>query len=80
MEPNALLIWQNFIICKKWVLHGRVSDINLTETRWRVDRIFLPSTEPAPILTDAGTSCFSRSETIAFACVSDLCLQFEFLT
>jgi hypothetical protein len=23
MHPNALLIWQNFIICKKWVLqHG----------------------------------------------------------
>jgi hypothetical protein len=21
MQPNALLIWQNFIICKKWVLH-----------------------------------------------------------
>jgi hypothetical protein len=22
MQPNALLIWQNFIICKKWVLHS----------------------------------------------------------
>jgi hypothetical protein len=22
MQPNALLIRQNFIICKKWVLHG----------------------------------------------------------
>jgi hypothetical protein len=20
MQPNALLIWQNFIICKKWAL------------------------------------------------------------
>jgi hypothetical protein len=22
MQPNALLIWQNFIISKKWVLQG----------------------------------------------------------
>jgi hypothetical protein len=22
MQPNALLVRQNFIICKKWVLHG----------------------------------------------------------
>jgi hypothetical protein len=25
MQPNALLIWQNFIICKKWVLHIHIS-------------------------------------------------------
>jgi hypothetical protein len=41
---------------------------------------FLPSTEPVPLLDDTGTSHFFRSEMIAFACVSYLCLRFEFLT
>jgi hypothetical protein len=51
---------------------GRVSDINLTETCRKVDRLLLPSTEPVPILADGGTSHFSRSEMIAFARISDL--------
>jgi hypothetical protein len=51
---------------------GRLSDINLTETRRKVDRLLLPSTEPVPILADADVSHFSRSETIAFARISDL--------
>jgi hypothetical protein len=55
-------------------------DINLTETCQKVDRLLLPSTEPVLILIDADTSHFFRSETIAFARVSNLCLQFEFLT
>jgi hypothetical protein len=58
----------------------RVSDINLTKTRQKLDRLILPSTEPVSILADAGASHFSRLETVAFARVSDLCLQFKFLT
>jgi hypothetical protein len=53
---------------------GRVSDINLTKTRQKVDHLLLPSIEPVPILADAGASHFSRSEMIAFARISDLCL------
>jgi hypothetical protein len=45
----------------------------------KMDRRILPSTEPVPILIDAGVSRFFRSEVIAFARVSDLCLRFEFL-
>jgi hypothetical protein len=33
MQPNALLIWQNFIICKKWVLQQREANIEL-EALW----------------------------------------------
>jgi hypothetical protein len=39
----------------------------------------LPSPEPGARLGDAGASYFSISETVAFSCVSDLCLLFEFL-
>jgi hypothetical protein len=59
---------------------GRVSDINLTKKRRKVDHLLLPSTKPVGILADAGTSNVSRSETIAFVRVSDVCLRFEFLT
>jgi hypothetical protein len=41
---------------------------------------FLPSTEPVPLLGDAGVRYFSRLEIIALERVSDLCLLFEFLT
>jgi hypothetical protein len=64
-------------ICQR---SGHVSDINLIEMRRKVDHLLLPSTKPVSILADTGTSHFSRSEMIAFACVSDLCLRFEFLT
>jgi hypothetical protein len=57
----------------------RVLDINLTETRQKADHLLLPSTEPGPHLSDVDVSHFSRSDTIAFECVSNLCLLFEFL-
>jgi hypothetical protein len=44
------------------------------------DRLIFFSTELVPLLNDAGASHFSRSETITFALVSNLCLWFEFLT
>jgi hypothetical protein len=51
---------------------GHVSDINLTETCRKVDRLLLSSIEAVPILTDADTSYFFRSEMIVFMCVSHL--------
>jgi hypothetical protein len=45
MQPNALLVRQNFIICKKWVLHlhpfGEIvhdgQNVLVTLDGWRVD-------------------------------------------
>jgi hypothetical protein len=48
--------------------------IKLTETCQNEDVSFLPSTEPVPLLSDVGVSHFSRSETIAFARLSDPCV------
>jgi hypothetical protein len=46
MQPNALLIWQNFIICKKWVLQPR--DIRSLSKNLKLDQNlpfwFIPST------------------------------------
>jgi hypothetical protein len=50
-----------------------VSNINLIETRQKVDRLLLPSTEPVLILIDAGASRFSRSEMITFARLRSVC-------
>jgi hypothetical protein len=58
----------------------RVSDINLTERRRKVDRLLLPSTEPVLILADADASHFSTSKTVDFTRIFNLCLRFEFLT
>jgi hypothetical protein len=41
---------------------------------------YLLSTEPVSLLGDASVSHFFRSQMIAFACISELCLLFEFLT
>jgi hypothetical protein len=41
---------------------------------------FLPFIKPGVHLNDAGTSRFTRSETIAYGPISDLCILFEFLT
>jgi hypothetical protein len=58
----------------------RISNINLTETRQKVERLLFTLHEPSLCLGDTGASNFSRSETITFGRVSDLCLLFEFLT
>jgi hypothetical protein len=41
---------------------------------------FLSSTELVPLLGDASTPHFSRSETISFACIYGPCLYYEILT
>jgi hypothetical protein len=38
MQPNALLVRQNFIICKKWVLHKHGdANVNLSSSTCAVD-------------------------------------------
>jgi hypothetical protein len=36
MQPNALLVRQNFIICKKWVLHlfGPIAYISIAGSKY----------------------------------------------
>jgi hypothetical protein len=65
------------LICQR---SGRVSNINLTEMHQKIDRLLLLSTEPVPILANAGASHFFRLKTIAFVRVFDLHVRFEFLT
>jgi hypothetical protein len=51
----------------------RVSDINLTKTSQKADRLDLR-------LGDAGMSYLSRSEMTVFVRLFNLCLLFKFLT
>jgi hypothetical protein len=71
--------WQTNVLHYFVIKAGASPILNKLRHAEKLSVSFLLSTKPGAYLSDVGASHFTRLEMIAFGCVSDLYLLFEFL-